>query len=478
MSKVPVSVAYGDGIGPEIMTSTLAILEAAGANIDPKIIVVGEKNYLSGHNTGITNDAWASMKETGIILKAPITTPIGTGYKSLNVAIRKSFGLYANIRPCKSYRPFVPSNFPKMDIVIFRENEEGLYAGIEYQQTQSVYQGLKLISEPGTRRIIRAAFNYAKAMKRKKVTCIVKDNIMKLTDGMFHRIFNEIAKEYPMIQHEHLLMDIGTALIAANPERFDVIVTGNLYGDIISDVSAQVAGSVGLAGSANIGKKVAMFEAIHGSAPDIAGKDIANPSGLLHGAIMMLLYIGQPKIAAKIENAWLKTIEDGIHTADIAYPDAGHKKVGTNTFTQAVIDRLGKNPQALSSINYPKGNSLQLKDLKIKATKKTIKKLVGIDIFLDIKTVDPIKLAAQLIQLNHLLVLTKIDNRGLEVWPKTPPINNPGDHWRCRFEHQDQSASANFKTIIELFSKMHALGLDIIKTENLYTFSGKRGYSE
>jgi isocitrate dehydrogenase len=315
--KTPITVAYGDGIGPEIMMATLNILQAANAPIDPEIIEVGEKVYLQGYSSGIPDSAWQSLKRTKVLLKGPITTPQGGGYKSLNVTLRKTLGLFANVRPCTSYAPYVPTKHPNMDLVIVRENEEGTYAGIEHRQTDEVYQCLKLVTRPGCERIVHYAFEYARKFNRKKVTCLSKDNIMKMTDGIFHQVFNEIAAEYPDIKNEHFIIDIGTALVADQPERFDVIVTSNLYGDILSDVAAQIAGSVGLAGSANVGNHVAMFEAIHGSAPDIAGKKIANPSGLLHGAIQMLIHINQPETATLIENAWLKTLEDGIHTADI-----------------------------------------------------------------------------------------------------------------------------------------------------------------
>ena len=205
-----------------------------------------------------------------------------------------------------------------MNVVVIRENEEDTYAGIEHQQTDEVAQCLKLISRPGCERICRYAFEYAVANGRKKVTCLTKDNIMKLTDGLFHKVFDEVAADYPQIENEHWIVDIGTARLATAPEKFDVIVTPNLYGDIVSDITAEMTGSVGMAGSANIGEDFAMFEAIHGSAPDITGQGIANPSGLLHGAIMMLVHIGQAEVAEKIHNAWLKTLEDGFHTAEIA----------------------------------------------------------------------------------------------------------------------------------------------------------------
>src|SRR3990167_7820420 len=343
--KTPITVAYGDGIGPEIMQAVMAILEAARAEIDPDIITVGQKAYLEGNTSGIPDAAWTSLKRTKILLKSPITTPQGGGYKSLNVTLRKTLGLFANVRPCTSYYPFISTHYPHVDLVIIRENEEDTYAGIEHRQTDDTYQCLKLISRPGCERVVHYAFEYARKFNRKKVTCLTKDNIMKMTDGLFHRVFNEIATEYPDIQAEHLIVDIGTALVATQPERFDVIVTPNLYGDILSDVAAQITGSVGLAGSANIGNHVAMFEAIHGSAPDIAGKHIANPSGLLNAAIQMLIHVNQPESASRIENAWLKTLEEGIHTADIYSQPYSKEKATTERFTEAVIERLGQKPE-------------------------------------------------------------------------------------------------------------------------------------
>src|SRR5947199_1048482 len=317
MANTPITVARGDGIGPEIMEATLRILEGAGARLDIEEIEIGERVYLAGNPAGVAPEAFESLRRTKVFLKAPITTPQGGGYKSLNVTARKVLGLYANVRPCVSYYPYVATKHPVMNLVIVRENEEDLYAGIEHRQTNQVYQALKLISRPGSEKIVRYAFEYARLHNRRKVTCFTKDNIMKLTDGLFHKVFNEIASEYPDIENEHWIVDIGAAKMADTPNAFDVIVMPNLYGDILSDVAAQIAGSVGLAGSANIGENVAMFEAIHGSAPRRAGQNLANPSGLLLGAIMMLVHIGQTATAERVHNAWLSTIEDGVHTYDI-----------------------------------------------------------------------------------------------------------------------------------------------------------------
>ena len=352
----PITVAYGDGIGPEIMEAVLKILAEARVPLNIDTIEVGQKFYEKGVTTGIPPAAWDSIRRTKTLLKAPITTPQGGGYKSLNVTMRKSLGLYANVRPCTSFHPYIKSMHANMNLVIIRENEEDLYAGIEYRQTQDAFQSVKIITRSGSERIMRYAFEYAVNNNRKKVTCMSKDNIMKLTDGAFHDMFTMVAKEYPHIEADHYIIDIGSARIASKPHIFDVIVTENLFGDIISDIAAEVSGSVGLAGSANIGANYAMFEAIHGSAPDIAGKDIANPSGLLHGAIMMLGHLGLNDDASKLHNAWLKTIEDGTHTVDI-FNDMSKRKVGTKDFAQAVIDNIGAEPSTYRPVKYsaPKG---------------------------------------------------------------------------------------------------------------------------
>lgn len=479
--KTPISVAYGDGIGPEIMQATMRILEAANAPIEPEVIEIGEKVYLQGYTSGIPDAAWNTLKRTKILLKSPITTPQGGGYKSLNVTLRKTLGLFANVRPCVSYYPYVPTKFPKIDLVIVRENEEDLYAGIEHRQSDEVYQCLKLVTRPGCEQIVHYAFEYARKFNRKKVTCLTKDNIMKMTDGLFHRVFNEIAAEYPDIQHDHLIVDIGTALIASRPERFDVIVTLNLYGDIISDVAAQVAGSVGLAGSANIGNQMAMFEAIHGSAPDIAGKDIANPSGLLNAAVQMLVHINQPEVATLIENAWLTTIEDGIHTADIYSKEYSKEKVGTKGFADALIKRLGKMPAHFKPANYKADVQANIQCYGVRPAVISKKELVGVDIFIDNpKDVPAEELATKLAKASNKLELIILTSRGLKIWPNST-IDAPYlRHCCCRFQSANDTKSLKAisqKDIIQLQSAISELGLDIIKIENLYTFDGELGFT-
>lgn len=478
--KTPITVAYGDGIGPEIMTATLAILKAANAQIEPEVIEVGEKVYLQGYTSGIPDQAWASLKRTKVLLKGPITTPQGGGYKSLNVTLRKTLSLFANVRPCISYAPYVPTNYPDVDMVIVRENEEDLYSGIEYRQTDEVYECLKIVSRPGCERIIQYAFEYARKFNRKKVTCLSKDNIMKMTDGLFHRVFNEIAAQYPDIENEHLIVDIGTALIACKPERFDVIVTLNLYGDIISDVAAQVTGSVGLAGSANIGNQMAMFEAIHGSAPDIAGKDIANPSGLLNAAIQMLIHINQPETAALIENAWLKTLEDGIHTGDIYSPAHSKQKVGTQEFAQAVIARLGQEPMHFKKADYKPGSYAKIECYGGAPHAASKKELIGVDVFIDNPTDVSAEKLAELLKKHTALELIVITSRGLKIWPNSTIETPYLRHCCCRFQSAHdikQLKPITHTDIITLLAELNKLGLDVIKTENLYTFDGQLGFT-
>lgn len=471
---VPITVAYGDGIGPEIMEATLNILDAAGAKIAPEAIELGEKVYLSGQTNGIQASSWESLRRTKVFLKAPITTPQGGGYKSLNVSMRKALGLYANIRPCISYAPFVKTKHPIMDLVIVRENEEDLYAGIEHRQTEDVYQCLKLITRPGCERIVRYAFEYAKQQNRKRVTCFVKDNIMKLTDGLFHQIFNDIAAEYPDIQHDSMIVDIGAARIADTPEDFDVLVMPNLYGDIISDIAAQIAGSVGMAGSANIGDQCAMFEAIHGSAPDISGKNIANPSALLLGAIQMLVHIGQNDIAEKIHHAWLVTLEQGLHTADIYEEGRSKVLLGTAEFANAVIANLGQSPKQLKAPSYEGSKPLKLPVVGYKKPCK--KELVGIDIFLQWQDGVPKMLGDKLVTYGTTeLELKLITNRGVKVWPDGFPETYCVDHWRCRF--MSPAMQLSFDEILNVQSRLHEAGFDVVKTENLYNFNGQPGYA-
>ena len=530
MSK-RITIVYGDGIGPEIMSVVLDILKKAGADFKTDVIEMGEKVYQKGFMSGVRPKDWPIVRQNPVFLKAPISTPQGGGFKSLNVKVRKSLGLFANVRPVRSLSPYVKSLFPDMDVVILRENEEDLYAGIEHRQTEEVFQCLKLISLPGCEKIIRYSFEYARLNGRKKLSCMTKDNIMKLTDGTFRSVFEKLAKEYSDIESEHWIIDIGAAKFSTQPSNFDLIVLPNLYGDILSDISAQLAGSVGLGGSANIGASHAMFEAVHGSAPRRAGQDLANPSGLLNAAILMLDHIGEGLLAAKIHNAWLSTIEEGIHTYDIYKEGTSKQRVGTRDFGHAVVERLGSQPKELSPSSFAKSGKKSAKGKKTASKKTTVagkstssvsqvkggeKALHGIDVFICEKDRDPFALAQRLKKACAKLSpldLCYITNRGIKVWPTAFPETFCVDHWRCRFlskllietkgdlsklkleaeevkkiikqdklSRKEQERIATVRKIfpddlLSLLMDINKSGLEIIKTENLYSFAGKKGYS-
>lgn len=478
-ARTAITVAHGDGIGPEIMRATLQILRAAGARLDIEEIEVGQPVFERGVSAGIDARAWESLRRTGVFLKAPLMTPQGGGFKSLNVTLRKSLGMFANVRPCVAYDPMIETRHAGMDVVIIRENEEDLYAGIEHRQTRDVYQALKIITRPGCERIVRYAFDYARAHGRRKVSCFTKDNILKLTDGLFHRVFDEIGEEYPEIAREHLIVDIGAARLADTPEDFDVVVLPNLYGDILSDVAAQITGSVALGASANLGPNVAMFEAVHGSAPDLAGRNQANPSGLLLSAVMMLNHIGQSDVAERVHNAWLRTIEDGIHTYDLYREGFSRRMVGTQEFAQAVVERLCLEPKRLHRVRYGIAAAQPIRVPEPRPRAHCVKELVGVDIFLEWDGDDAEQLAERLRPLaGEPLELQMITNRGVKVWPDGMPETAKVDHWRCRFIAKGVTGGQlEPKQVAELMLRAADEGLDVIKTENLCLFDGEPGYS-
>ena len=474
-NKQVISVAHGDGIGPEIMDATLKILKAANARLDFQEVVIGKGAYEAGYKSGVSPKAWDSIRRTKVLLKAPVITPPDSRYKSPNVIIRKMLGMYANVRPCVAYAPFIPTRHQGMNVVIIRENEEDLYAGIEHRQTGEVTQCTKLISRPGCHKIVRYAFEYARSHYRKKVTCFTKDNIMKMTDGLFHKTFTAVAQEYPDIESEHWIVDIGTAKVADTPESFDVLLAPNLYGDILNDMTAQLAGSIGMAGSANFGGECAMFETVHGAVPHRAGLDQANPSGMLMAAVMMLNHIGQPFVAEWIHNAWLKTIEDGINTYDIHRPDT--TLVGTSRFAQEVISRLGSEPEHLTPVRYQGDRPIfQIPPYKRPVVKK---ELVGVDVFLHWEgehvsgLIDQLG-GEQLVPLAEgKLKMQMITNRGVKVWPDGFPETFCTDHWRLRLLGE----SVRHADVIAALDQLSQLGLEFIKTELLYEFDGEKGFS-
>ena len=490
-----ITLIEGDGIGPEITQAVVSILDAAKVGLEYDCAIVGEKIYHTGASSGIDEAAWKVIRRNDVMLKAPITTPMGAGYKSLNVTMRKELGLYVNLRPSVSYYPVIQHSPKIMDIVIVRENEEDLYAGIEHRQTAGSYSSLKLLTRAGSLKICHYAFEYARKNGRKKVTCMVKDNIMKMADGMFYKAFLEVGNHYPEIAKEHYIIDIGAARIAAKPHLFDVIVTENLYGDIISDIASEVCGSVGIAGSANLGDKYAMFEAIHGSAPRMTGLNTANPTAFLNASVMMLRHLGIHKEAGMIENALLATLDLGYHTKDLYVEGVSKMKMGTKEFAKAVIDNFGEKPTRLKCVDenddVKSAGKIESFDSKKyflflnESEGKANKKLVGVDFFIDWNGNYGSELAKKIntFMASGKLKLASILSRGLTVWSLNSKRTEEKkielcDHWMCRFNGDHVSHN----DVIDLLKILTDGHFDVIKMEKLYNYkladgSEERGYS-
>ena len=409
-------------------------------------------------------------------------TPQGQGHKSLNVTLRKKLGLYSNIRPCVSYHPVIKTKYPNLNVIIVRENEEDTYTGIEHRLTSDTYQCSKVITRSGSERICNYAFQYAMTHNRKKVTCLVKDNIMKMTDGIFHKSFSKIAESYPDIIADHYIVDIGMARVATNPENFDVIVTTNLYGDIISDIVAELSGSIGLAGSSNIGDNYAMFEAVHGSAPDIAGKNIANPSGLLNAAIQMLIYLKKFDKAELMHNAFLKTLEDGIHTADIYQDSISKEKVSTMAFAKAVIENFGQSPSYIQgSVLNIKRNTHDITNVPyVYKPSYSDKVLVGVDITFGLDVID-LRFSQLIVDLQSIkhdqFELILVHNKGVEIWPDDSALVNRSyvDQICCRFYMKYKSTITN-DHVNQLLLELDRKKMNVIKMEKLYLYDNQPGF--
>src|ERR671939_432546 len=326
-----ITLIPGDGIGPEVSSAVVRVIEAAGAEITWETHYAGAQ-ALEKFGTTLPDELLESIKRNGVALKGPITTPVGKGFTSVNVGLRKTLDLYANLRPVRAL-PNVPCRYPELDLVIVRENTESLYAGLEHIVVPGVVESLKIITEKASTRIARFAFEHARHEGRKKVTAVHKANIMKLSDGLFLECFRNVARDYPEIEADDKIVDNACMQLVMRPEQFDVMLLENLYGDIVSDLCAGLVGGLGLVPGANIGERGAVFEAVHGSAPDIAGQGIANPTALLQSGILMLRYIGERDAAQKIEGAMLKVFEEGrVRTRDIG----GAAK--TAEFARAIIE--------------------------------------------------------------------------------------------------------------------------------------------
>ena len=474
-AKRKITVLPGDGIGPEVVDSALAIVKATGAPVEFEICEAGARAFQKGIVTGIPKETIESIERTRVVLKGPLETPIGHGNRSANVTLRTLFETYGNIRPVREL-PGVQTAFTgrNLDIVIVRENIEDLYAGIEYMQTPGVAEGLKLISREGCEKIVKLAFAFCIAEERKAVHCATKANIMKLTEGLLQRTFQEFAPQYPSVTSKHILIDNCAHQLAMRPEQFDVIVTTNMNGDILSDLTSGLTGGLGFAPSANIGNDVSIFEAVHGSAPDIAGKNKANPTAVVLSAAMMLRHIGEGKAANDVEQAVLVALESGIRTSDMI----GVKNPATTTeFTQAVIASLGKRSKVSAPRNYKK---VELPPAKagVSAVHAGKRRVSGVDVYVETE-LEPKELAASMEQLakGSPLKLQMITNRGAMVFPSNGRRISLVDHFRCRFVLNDGAASlgdAEILSLLQVIGGQHRW----MHIEKLQEFDGEPAFSK
>lgn len=477
MQKKVVTVIPGDGIGPEVISAAQRVIEATGVKLEWEEAHAGARVFKQGVASGVLQETLDSIARTGVVLKGPLETPIGYGEKSANVTLRKFFETYGNIRPVREL-PGVPTPFSgrSLDVVVIRENVEDLYAGIEHMQTPGVAQCLKLISRKGCEKIVRLAFEFARAEGRKKITCATKANIMKQTEGLLKRTFEEIAPEYPDIAADHILIDNCAHQLVRQPEKFDVILTTNMNGDILSDLTSGLIGGLGFAASANIGDNVAMFEAVHGSAPSFAGRNIINPTAVILSSVLMLRHLGEFEAAAKIKNAVLFTLAEGKNkTFDVSGSET--ECATTTQYTDAIIRHLGDASPHWAGREYK-----PIKLPQVSASPALVhpakRRVIGVDIFLE-ADVQPETLGQGLEQIatESPLKLKMISNRGTKVYPLAGALTDCVDHWRCRFVLRDDSGEVKDTDVIDLLNRIaqHHTWMHI---EKLQEFDGKAGYTK
>ena len=476
-----IAVAKGDGIGPEIMEAVIAIFNAAKVPMEYEVVDMGKWVFDKGFSNGMTPEAKQTIEDLGILFKGPMETPKGKGVKSVNVTARKTWNTYANDRKFQTLSGvdtvFSKAGIP-IDLTIVRENIEDTYGGIEHMLTQDVALGRRFITRPGSEQVIRYAFEMAKKKGARRITCGHKANIMKLTDGLFLEVFKEVAKEYPELKSDDVIVDDLCMKLVSRPDLFDVIVLTNLQGDIVSDLCAGLVGGLGFAPSANIGDHISIFEAVHGTAPDIAGKNIANPTSLLLSGLNMLRHLGMMEKAVMIENALLYTLESGVHTGD--FGDKSIPSVNTTVFAQTIIDNFGKQPTqnpkpSLPDFNFVPTNSAITKNPMLLSSKNEAHKIVGADFFIE-TTLQPNELAAVAIkQEKDQLKLVTISNRGTQVWPTGSVFTNLVNQYRIRFE-TEATTPLTQSDVLDLYT---ALSKDfrISSVEILSMWGDKKAYS-
>ncbi len=470
-----VTVIGGDGIGPEVVSATRRIIDAAGVRIAWEEVEAGAEVFKRGLPSGVPPETIASISETRVALKGPLETPIGYGEKSANVTLRKLFETFGNIRPVREL-PGVKTPFSGrgIDLVIVRENVEDLYAGIEHQQTPGVAQCLKIMTRKGCEKIVRLAFEVAVAEGRKKVHCATKSNIMKLTEGLMKKVFEEVAPEYPSIEASHIIIDNCAHQLVRTPEQFDVIVTSNMNGDILSDLTSGLVGGLGFAPGANIGNDVSIFEAVHGSAPKYAGKNVINPTAVLLSGVMMLRHIDELAAAQAIENAVLVTLEQGVFTRDVV--GDRNNPASTTKFTDAVISNLGKKPEHTRARDHRPVKVPRISGAAdyVRATAKTI----GVDVFVE-SPLDAESLGRSLDEIASALPvrLKMISNRGTKVYPAMGGITDCVDHWRCRFVARDEVRLIDDAAVHALLSAVETTH-GWMHIEKLREFDGVAGFTK
>lgn len=478
ISSHPITLIPGDGIGPEVVAAVQAVLAAAEVKIDWEERHAGGRVFKAGIASGVPPETVESIRRTKCALKGPLETPVGFGEKSANVTLRKYFETYGNIRPVRELPGIrTPYSGRGIDFVVVRENVEDLYAGIEYLQTPGVAQALKIVTRKGSEKICRLAFEIARAEGRKKVTCATKANILKFTEGLFKRVFEEVSKDYPEIAAEHQIVDNCAHQLVMRPEQFDVLVMTNMNGDILSDLASALIGGLGFAPSANLGDGASIFEAVHGSAPQIAGKDMANPTALLHSSVLMLRHLGEMRAADSVENALLATLEEGkVLTADMA--GGGREPSGTKAFTNEVIKNLGSAPKSYPRREYKRVKMPVVPHDAVMVTAKE-QRAMGVDIFVA-TAIDPAVLgpACEKITDGLHVRLAQISNRGTKVYPNTLGIeSDPVDCARLRFKVDHHGDTLSDKDIAELLLRVGALA-PWVHVEKLFKYDGQAAFTK
>jgi isocitrate dehydrogenase len=476
-----IAVAKGDGIGPEIMNAVLDIFSANKVPLSYEFVEMGKWVFDKGFNNGMTPEAQQTIESLGLLFKGPMETPKGKGVKSINVTARKTWNTFANKRVFQSLHGvdtvFSKAGIP-IDITVVRENIEDTYGGIEHMLTHDVALSRRFITRPGSMQVIRYAFEMARQKKARRITCGHKANIMKLTDGLFLECFYEVAKEFPELKADDVIVDDLCMKLVTRPDSFDVVVLTNLQGDIVSDLCAGLVGGLGFAPSANIGDHISIFEAVHGTAPDIAGKNIANPTALLLSGFAMLRHVGLTENAAIIENALLYTLESGVHTGD--FGDKSKPAVNTTQFAEAIISNFGKSPAVGRKeiiANKPGTPApLQLEINSMMVTKETGDEIiVGLDLFIE-SDEQPNMIAEKCKRHGGVKFnLISISNRGTQVWPTGSVYTNLVNQYNVRFESINDEP-LNQQDVIGLYVSMSG-NFKICSLELLNSWGGKKAYS-